>query len=1156
MFEIIQSFVLTRNAFWLTYLCLAAICFTVLLIGFLISRKVLIHKKRAIPVKYFQRFFPHIALAVVLFFLLYPVYLTGGIGDAPVPAGKTTPFLLATYHTLRFFVVEADIQETLAALSRISATDEVLYGIYRALICTGVFLAPFFTVTAIMSVFHNIRSGFRYFVSLGKVHVFSELNEKSFALAESISEENHLFHRNVIVFTDVLKPDDELQYDLQESAENRGYICFRNDLESVHYRFRIFGFRKELNFYLINDDETEKIRHASYVLKKYNHPSVGMYIFSDKVQSKLFLTVKDDTASKRQGEKHKSFQRVVRIDEYQSLIYHDLHENGIRLFETAKRMDKAKSHTPAAEEGQKPTALSERIVIRALIIGFGGYGREMFKALLWFCQMPGYVLDLYLIDSETQLKERLNRDFPELMSKCGKLDDTGSAKQFGDAIYSIREYSGVNVRTQALNKTLEEIPNPTFVFVALGNDEDNVQISIRVREHYKKQSVEPDIETVVYDSNVARRMSYRWPLGGGVEAAYYLFAGAPTGTPRPECIRVSYIGPAFNALFNRFSGLSVFLDQSWALAQKKKGRKVSFTYRVNIRKLYEPCVTTSETEAERAAEEIILYDAKPRVEKRGEGLPPPKGFTAEVWEEDDTVCIRVSLYDRKPSVKEVREEVLTAFRMAIDEVHSKPSGIENFKDQPYRIHMIGDLERFYRNHIIINDHLRRGGKKVDGRWARAAVKSAAVNKRVYEFLLGMKPEEFSTGTDPSIIPMNLLKLDHIYDEESSITLKQNQRYEIRVKKTTERKTGKLLRQMELCRVDGGERSVIERSDPSFYPILLNVFELCKKELEFFCDTIRAGQEARYQFTKEQQAMIARMTELHERLNPLTNNQIRSFETMMDYHDIPLTRDYLMMRKEIFELFPRDAAVFRTRSTVLVDDGLTNALVDYSFSAVDCFSGDGGKCAGCVTKYCHVKTGSRIRLWKALRARLFGLFSKEESDAGTPAVSTDAARRAECLGCRSCPVKCLPYLIEQCKVLAKRSTDNDSYDRHEYNQRSSITKYMHEVLRFRLLRCGYLDDEISRACNDPNFFYFERQQKDPDRVKSYCVKLSKAIQMDPEAIQDLELKKALCTVEHIRWVSYMRTEGYGFSSVRDDMAKTHNNMVQVQYLSVEDIRKDV
>jgi hypothetical protein len=384
-----------------------------------------------------------------------------------------------------------------------------------------------------------------------------------------------------------------------------------------------------------------------------------------------------------------------------------------------------------------------------------------------------------------------------------------------------------------------------------------------------------------------------------------------------------------------------------------------------------------------------------------------------------------------------------------------------------------------------------------------------------------------------------------------VELTDTETYQLKEIPYKEKKGGKEFKRLELTRLDLPGGPVHVRNDHrNFYPIILNVFETCKKELAYFMKAVPMRETANFRPTQAYRELVDSMSALSACLQNKRIEQIRSFETMMDHHAIPFIREYLSIRKAVFDTFKKESAVFDERHIVLVDDGETNTLVDYSFMGARKIEGAENGDAG------FPQEKDRSERWCF---RLPRVFTKKDGKA-TADASCEKKQEPTCENDGKCgisSVKCLACLIKECnKIIGDKDTDDGAYDRHEYNQRSSITKYMHEVLRYRLLRCGYLDDEVSRACADPNFFYFERRSDSPDKSKVYCSKLARAIQMDPETIMDLELKKALCTVEHIRWNAYMRTEGYSFSMKRDDMAKTHPDMVQVQYLSMEDIRKDV
>jgi hypothetical protein len=142
--------------------------------------------------------------------------------------------------------------------------------------------------------------------------------------------------------------------------------------------------------------------------------------------------------------------------------------------------------------------------------------------------------------------------------------------------------------------------------------------------------------------------------------------------------------------------------------------------------------------------------------------------------------------------------------------------------------------------------------------------------------------------------------------------------------------------------------------------------------------------------------------------------------------------------------------------------------------------------------------------------------------------------------------------------------------------------MHEVLRFRLFRSWYMDEELGRFLTDPEFYAFENllttelltYRTTPEVTNfgdilrtghegDFLHSLMLGVQRYPDtesynsdSVARTKERLAVAIVEHIRWHTYMLTEGYSYHFERDDLAKLHNCMFPVSYLTMHDIRKDV
>lgn len=180
-------------------------------------------------------------------------------------------------------------------------------------------------------------------------------------------------------------------------------------------------------------------------------------------------------------------QRVLRLDDVRSLIYHNLDRYGLRLFRHAKEQNGGEIH--------------------ALIVGLGQYGTEMLRALSWYAQLPGFSLRITAFDEDSEAADRLSLLMPELVSRAASLAKRGEAEE-GDANCRLEVLGGMNAESTAFLQRLRTLPRVTHVFVALGSDKRNITVASALRAFFCSldDGYRPAIETVVYDSDYAAMM--------------------------------------------------------------------------------------------------------------------------------------------------------------------------------------------------------------------------------------------------------------------------------------------------------------------------------------------------------------------------------------------------------------------------------------------------------------------------------------------------------------------------------------------------------------------------------------------------------------------------------------------------------------------------
>ena len=396
---------------------------------------------------------------------------------------------------IRVFAVDENFADVFDTVRECGVSDAI-YQLHSVIGTVLYLLAPILTFGFILSLFKNLHAYAKYYFSFGReVHIFSELNERSLALARSIAkkEKNGFAKKPLIMFADILDKNEEEHMDLVAGANECGALLFRQDITDL----RLNRSKHRMSFYLISDDETEKIAHMEHVIEcYYNVANTKLFVFSDEEESKCFID------SYPNSYKEKMLLEVVRVNDIRSLIYHNLDINGIRLFEKANMV---KSYDDPEKEERE---------INAVIVGFGKYGAELAKALIWYSQVPGYRLKMTIFDEDEDSEDRFRALCPEI-----KLNAPYTLKN--DMRYEIR-FENCKVGTGKFYEKLRDIqeyetPNKikvfspiTYVFVCLGEDNLNIETSMGIRKGLARLRCYPDVETVVYHSAIKERIGVVW----------------------------------------------------------------------------------------------------------------------------------------------------------------------------------------------------------------------------------------------------------------------------------------------------------------------------------------------------------------------------------------------------------------------------------------------------------------------------------------------------------------------------------------------------------------------------------------------------------------------------------------------------------------------
>lgn len=392
--------------------------------------------------------------ALVLFFPIFNREFGTGVGNI------LKSLLLSVHTVMRLFVLDGDfvfITDFTNAAGNLTAG---MAGAYSGLAAVLYVLGPVMTFGFILSFFKNITAYRDLLLNFhSDLYVFSELNDKSLALASSIKKDNA---RNLIVFTDVYELEEENSSEQREVAKRLKAICFKKDIVDINWDLRWTS--RNVYLFTIGKDEAENIEQSAKLVSAYSEKeNFRLFIFASSAESEMLFSSFEGS------------MRIRRINPIRSLIDHVLYEDGEMIFRNA------------IDDG------SGEKLISVVLIGLGQHGTEMLKALPWFCQMDGYKVEIHAFDKDPLALEKFTIQCPELMAP-----ERNGTREEGEAQYKITIYPGVDINSLTFREQIQAIGKFSHVFVALGDDSRNIQTAVTMRMLSERMGIHPYIQAIVY----------------------------------------------------------------------------------------------------------------------------------------------------------------------------------------------------------------------------------------------------------------------------------------------------------------------------------------------------------------------------------------------------------------------------------------------------------------------------------------------------------------------------------------------------------------------------------------------------------------------------------------------------------------------------------
>lgn len=471
-----------------------------------------------------------VGVFAAIFFIFVPIYSLQFDNDFIILRIFKTIFV-AAHHSLRLFIVDTDFEIIRDASAQMGTG---VYNIYSNYVAVLYILAPITTVIKSLSFFKKLTTNQKLNICFEKdMYVFTEINKKSIALAKDILK---TYKDSAVIFTNVLKEEKYLSEDLEE-LNKLDVLCLENDVLTIN--FKKHNKNKKLAFFVISEDEEKNIGQGLNLIEDFkNIPNSWLYVFSNSTEGEILFSnvnVIEDTLKKLEEEHNVPILKnnLENIKKQLTSIDEKLEKAGISAEEKAnlekekvvlvedkkklstelkvlsdkldreaseshmriRRVSDIKSLVQAILEknGEKIFKVAEvtnNKTLSILIVGMGKIGFEMAKTLVWFGQMEGYRLEITCVDRFKEIEEKFKTACPELMELNGNFEDDGEAQ------YRIKVLPNVSLESEKFRNIVNS-KKFTYVFVAFGTDELNINSSIYLRTLFKQKGENPMIQTVI-----------------------------------------------------------------------------------------------------------------------------------------------------------------------------------------------------------------------------------------------------------------------------------------------------------------------------------------------------------------------------------------------------------------------------------------------------------------------------------------------------------------------------------------------------------------------------------------------------------------------------------------------------------------------------------
>ena len=482
-------------------------------------------------------FRPLYILLLGVFFAAILIYIPISLHELENEPGNTvvTSVIVAVRKALGLFVVNEDFGEVPKALNESEGWLQTAYGVYTSVLFV---LAPILSFSAVLSLLRMFWDEIKFRIGSNHktIYIFTDFNEQSVLLANSVrnleqkkkrsgSAGNHdnstlkPRKRGKIVFTNMSLDNNIEDSEYYISAKKNGAVFLKE--RAVDLLPIIKKGKNRIEIFVIGDNEARNISKTLEISEEYkDRKNTHIFLFSPSSETGMIVDA-------IRGERYEPLKEndkgeVIRPNFFPKALFNELEKksdknarvildgleksDGIGDFSVI-RVDPLNLLCLECLTNKKllldikndcETQQNDKKTISILIIGMGSIGKKILKTGIWMFQMDGYKVEFNIIDKSPDIRRILEHECPELINPPTTGED-------GNADYKINIHDNIDCFTSDFDKWFDRnkdiIKNTQIAFVLTGDDAQNLEVSIMLRERFSLLRDIDNNEVLTFDNS-------------------------------------------------------------------------------------------------------------------------------------------------------------------------------------------------------------------------------------------------------------------------------------------------------------------------------------------------------------------------------------------------------------------------------------------------------------------------------------------------------------------------------------------------------------------------------------------------------------------------------------------------------------------------------